>query len=259
MLGWGLRNSVGMAEEPITGGIWTVENSADQLRRNGVDIHRDNPAEELNFHGYLDDSAEKQGGNYGYPNCFALWSTEDFPDRGGMNTGEQFTLTSSRTLNDTTCASSHVPPRLSFQAHTAPLDIKFTPSGSEAFVTFHGSFDYKLSSIPFTNGMPTEPADSRTPLTDVLTNADINNCPDNCFRPDSRQRLFMTSDATGELYVLQRTDILASASSPAAPTSTSSQGIPEVPSSPIFVGSLAMSAALALGGFGIFGFPLGLR
>lgn len=123
---------------------------------------------------------------------------------------------------------------------------------------------YKLSSITFTNGMPTEPADSRTPLTDVLTNADINDCPDDCFRPvglawDSRQRLFMTSDATGELYVLQRTDVLASASSPAAPTSTSSQGTPEVPSSPIFVGGLAMSAALALGGFGIFGFPLGLR
>ncbi|TID06852.1 hypothetical protein CH35J_000619 [Colletotrichum higginsianum] len=60
MLEWGLRNSVGIAEEPVTGGIWTVENSADQLRRNGVDIHRDNPAEELNFHGYLDNSAEKR-------------------------------------------------------------------------------------------------------------------------------------------------------------------------------------------------------
>lgn len=32
-LGWGLRNSVGVAEEPITGGIYTVENSMDQLSR----------------------------------------------------------------------------------------------------------------------------------------------------------------------------------------------------------------------------------
>lgn len=139
MLGWGLRNSVGVAEEPVTGGIWTVENSADQLRRNNVDIHTDNPAEKLNFHGHLSDSNNGQGGNYGYPSCFAVWSTEGFPDIGNMTTGDQFTLTPSRTLNDTTCNSAYVPPRLSFQAHTAPLDIKFTPDGSEAFVTFHGS------------------------------------------------------------------------------------------------------------------------
>ncbi|KAJ0164344.1 hypothetical protein CTA2_1209 [Colletotrichum tanaceti] len=186
-----------------------------------------------------------------------------------MNTGQQFTLTSSRTLIDTTCASSHVSPKLSFQAHTAPLDINFTLNGSDAFVTFHGSRNqdepviYKLSSIPFTDEMSTELADSRTPLTDILTNADINDCPDNCFRPvglawNSRQRLFMTSDATGELSVLRRTNVLASASSPAAPTSTSSQGTPEVPSSPIFVGGLAISAAIALDGFGIFDFPRGL-
>ncbi|KAK1672896.1 soluble quino protein glucose/sorbosone dehydrogenase [Colletotrichum godetiae] len=217
ILGWGLRNSVGVAEEPVTGGIWTVENSADQLRRNNVDIHTDNPAEELNFHGRLIDSTKDQGGNYGYPNCFAVWSTEGFPNRGNMTTGDQFTLNPSPTLNDTTCNSAYVPPRLSFQAHTAPLDIKFTPDGSEAFVTFHGSWNrdeaigYKLSSVRFSNGEPIEPADSRTPITDVLSNADTSSCPDNCFRPvglawDSQQRLFMTSDSTGEIYVLQRTD-----------------------------------------------------
>jgi glucose/arabinose dehydrogenase len=32
-LGWGLRNSVGVAEEPVTGGIYSVENSADQISR----------------------------------------------------------------------------------------------------------------------------------------------------------------------------------------------------------------------------------
>ena len=45
LLGWGLRNSVGVAEEPLTGGIWSVENSVDQMKRNGVDIHQDNPGE----------------------------------------------------------------------------------------------------------------------------------------------------------------------------------------------------------------------
>ena len=48
-LGWGLRNDVGVAEHPGSGGIYTVENSADQLTRMGVDIHEDNPAEEMNF------------------------------------------------------------------------------------------------------------------------------------------------------------------------------------------------------------------
>ena len=43
LLGWGLRNSVGVAEHPSTGGIYSVENSADQIERDGVDIHEDNP------------------------------------------------------------------------------------------------------------------------------------------------------------------------------------------------------------------------
>lgn len=266
MLGWGLRNSVGVAEEPVTGGIWTVENSADQLRRNNVDIHTDNPAEKLNFHGHLSDSNNGQGGNYGYPSCFAVWSTEGFPDIGNMTTGDQFTLTPSRTLNDTTCNSAYVPPRLSFQAHTAPLDIKFTPDGSEAFVTFHGSWNrdlavgYKLSSITFSNGEPTESADSRTPITDVLSNADTSSCPDNCFRPvglawDSQQRLFMTSDSTGEIYVLQRTDVSVSTSSPAAPVPTSSPDAAAtlVPSRLASSCSLAISVLVFMGGAGVAG------
>ncbi|KAK1524269.1 uncharacterized protein CCOS01_09356 [Colletotrichum costaricense] len=226
MLGWGLRNSVGVAEEPVTGGVWTVENSADQLRRNNVDIHTDNPAEELNFHGHLSDSNKDQGGNYGYPGCFAVWSTEGFPDKGNMTTGDQFSLNPSRTLNDTTCNSAYVPPRLSFQAHTAPLDIKFTPDGSEAFVTFHGSY--------------------------------TSSCPDHCFRPvglawDSQQRLFMTSDSTGEIYVLQRTDVSVSTSSPAIPVPTSSPDAAAtlVPSRLTSFGSLAVSVFVFMGSAGV--------
>jgi glucose/arabinose dehydrogenase len=50
-IGWGLRNSVGVAEHPTTGGLYSVENSVDQMMRDGVDIHQDNPGEEMNFHG----------------------------------------------------------------------------------------------------------------------------------------------------------------------------------------------------------------
>ena len=139
LLGWGLRNSVGVAEEPLTGGIYSVENSADEIDRNGVDIHQNNPGEEMNYHGFLNSSAEDQGGNYGYPNCFALWNTS-IPDVGSLVTGNQFTLDPNATINDTTCADSRVPPRLTFQAHMAPLDIIFLPNGTEAFVSFHGSW-----------------------------------------------------------------------------------------------------------------------
>ena len=46
-LGWGLRNSVGVAEHPETGGIYSVENSVDQIMRDGKDVHQDNPGEEM--------------------------------------------------------------------------------------------------------------------------------------------------------------------------------------------------------------------
>ena len=76
-LGWGLRNSVGVTEHPDTGGIWSVENSVDEIVRQGKNIHQDNPGEELNFHGYLNGTVDKvQGSNYGYPYCFSAWAPE---------------------------------------------------------------------------------------------------------------------------------------------------------------------------------------
>jgi glucose/arabinose dehydrogenase len=236
MLGWGLRNSVGLAEEPTTGGLYSVENSADQLVRQGTDIHQDNPGEELNFHGSLDGSStESQGGNYGYPHCFAVWDTANLPDKGNMKVGSQFVLDPSPTLNDTTCADEYVPPRLTFEAHMAPLDIKFTSDGSLAYVTFHGSWNrdepagYKLSVIQFANGEPVEPADSTGAAVDILSNADNTACPGKCFRPaglaiDSKGRIFMSSDATGEIYVLQRAEFTATGGGGGGGSSTTSGG-----------------------------------
>jgi glucose/arabinose dehydrogenase len=137
-LGWGLRNSVGVAENPVVGGIWSVENSVDNLERAGEDIHRDNPGEELNYHGSFNDT--DGGGNYGYPECLALWETDGFPERGDLATGNQFIASGNTDApEDSRCKNERVAPRLTFQAHTAPLDILFTPDGSEALVTFHGS------------------------------------------------------------------------------------------------------------------------
>ncbi|KAH7306091.1 soluble quino protein glucose/sorbosone dehydrogenase [Rhexocercosporidium sp. MPI-PUGE-AT-0058] len=215
LLGWGLRNSVGVAEEPLTGGIYSVENSADEIKRNGVDIHQNNPGEELNFHGFLNSSTGDQGGNYGYPYCFAVWDIS-IPSGEGLKTGDQFTLEQNITIDDTFCRRERVPPRLTFHANMAPLDIKFLPNGTEAYVSFHGSWDrsdpvgYKLSSIAFASGSPVAAADSMTAAVDIMTNPDNSKCPDGCFRPvglalDDKGRIFMSSDATGEIWVVERT------------------------------------------------------
>ena len=135
-LGWGLRNSVGVGEHPITGGIYSVENSADDVKRNNIDVHQNNPAEELNFHGTLmDNRFQGQGGNYGYPNCFATWDAKSLPDNQKLTTGSSFANASAL---DYLCEGT-ISPRLTFQAHMAPLDIKFDNTGKEAWVSFHGS------------------------------------------------------------------------------------------------------------------------
>ncbi|CRK30530.1 hypothetical protein BN1723_014385 [Verticillium longisporum] len=151
--GWGLRNSVGVVEHPDDGGIWSVENSVDNLERDGVGIHPSNPGEELYFHGFLNGSTYSQEANYGYPIYLALWSTDGFPRLGNMSTGDQFEASNDRADDTSGCSTQYTAPRLTFQAHSAPLDIVFTPDGSEAFVTFHGSC------MAYEKGMTEWPAD----------------------------------------------------------------------------------------------------
>ena len=135
-LGWGLRNSVGVAEHP-KGGIYSIENSVDDLYRDGVDVHQDNPGEEMNFHGSLiDNDFSLQGTSYGYPDCFSAWDVDELPNNSELTTGSSFANSSSL---DSICGDT-TPARLTFQAHMAPLDLKFNRSGAEAWVTFHGSW-----------------------------------------------------------------------------------------------------------------------
>lgn len=239
-LGWGLRNSVGVAEHPTTGGIYSVENSADQIVRDGVDVHQNNPGEEMNFHGYLDGKTyPPQGGNYGYPWCFSAWDVDELPDHRNLKVGSQFALSESNypdneNRTDAYCAAQNAP-RLTFQAHMAPLDLKFNNSGTHGWVTWHGSWDrtdpvgYKVSVIEFANGEPVAPATSKTAVTDIFTNANISVCPDNCFRPvgmafDSEGRLFVSSDDTGEIYMITQEQAaqVTSTSSAVPPSGTAS-------------------------------------
>ena len=70
------------------------------------------------------------------------------------------------------------PARLSFQAHSAPLDYKFDSWFTTMYVTFHGSSDrlqstgYKLFSVSFTkdsagNYVPMASADRRNGYTEI--------------------------------------------------------------------------------------------
>jgi glucose/arabinose dehydrogenase len=135
LLGWGLRNSVGIHEHPGTGEIWTVENSMDNLMRQGRDIHQNNPGEELNRHGTVSGST---GANYGYPYCVTAWNAGEVGG-SGITTGTAFAAdVSSGQRDDAYCQGTQAP-RLTFPAHTAPLDFKFNTS-TEAFISFHGSW-----------------------------------------------------------------------------------------------------------------------
>lgn len=64
-----------------------------------------------------------------------------------------------------------------------------------------------MSLIDFAKGEPVAPSTSNISITDIFTNADKPKCPDACFRPvgmtfDNQGRLFVSSDASGEIYVL---------------------------------------------------------
>ncbi|ROT38019.1 soluble quino protein glucose dehydrogenase [Sodiomyces alkalinus F11] len=219
VLGWGLRNSVGIDEDPATGRIYAVETSIDDVERNGELIKEDNPAEELNYLGTVAEALEREDDadapNFGYPVCYAVWEADDIPDHDGLEVGDQFSIETNSTLNDTTCSENYVSPRLSFAAHTVPLAMRFTREGSQAWITFHGSFNredptgYTLSVVQFNDGEPVEPATSHDSVTHIMSMADLTTCPDNCFRPMAiawgpSGRVFLTSDSTGELYIIER-------------------------------------------------------
>ncbi|KAI0595695.1 soluble quino protein glucose/sorbosone dehydrogenase [Biscogniauxia sp. FL1348] len=216
--GFGLRNDVALAFDG-NHMLWSVENSADSLTRSvqdtTTDIHQDNPAEELN---YLGDVTSPNDKWYGYPSCFTVWHPDAILDRT-FQIGDQFTPAPNDTYNDDVCARASVPPRLSLQAHSAPLGSKFDATISNLFVTFHGSWNrqpptgYKLIAIPFTK----EPDSSYAPVANASDGAgyvDIFYPPDegacsssSCVRPvglvfDAAGRLYMTSDTSGEVFLL---------------------------------------------------------
>ncbi|TRX93512.1 hypothetical protein FHL15_005484 [Xylaria flabelliformis] len=218
--GFGLRNEVGLAFDG-NNMLWGVENSADNLARtiNGTttDVHTDNPSEELNFLGDVTVSNDKW---YGYPVCFTVWRPDEFSDHA-FQVGQQFVQVPNPSFNDDTCSRLSVSPALSFQAHSAPLGCKFDAKFTNLFVTFHGSWNrqpptgYKVVAVPFAQGpdgsyAPEAASWSTRGSIDVFYPLDETQCSSsNCLRPvglvfDAAGRLYVTCDASGELFLLSQ-------------------------------------------------------
>ncbi len=129
----GLRNSVGIAFDPLTGGLWAADNGRDML---GDDI----PPEELN--------RIVENGDYGWPYCYG----DKIPDPD---------------LGSRARCEGTIAPEVKMQAHSAPLGIAFgyglkfpDEYRDVVYIAFHGSWNrsvptgYKLIAVPFINGRP---------------------------------------------------------------------------------------------------------
>lgn len=218
--GYGLRNEVCLSFDG-NDMLWGVENSADNAERtvNGTseDIHTNNPAEELNYLG----SVTKPNDNwYGYPTCFTVRGPDEITDTE-FQIGEQYVLTPNATFDDSSCAEQAVPPRLTLPAHTAPLGSAFDATFENLYVALHGSWNrnppqgYKLVAIPFTQGPdgayePVAEQSDPNGYTDILWHPNESSCSaSTCTRPvglvfDAAGRLYMESDATGEIFLLTK-------------------------------------------------------
>jgi glucose/arabinose dehydrogenase len=130
----GLRNAVSFVWRPGSDELWATDMGRDWL---GDDF----PPDELNL--------VRQGADYGWPYCNG--SQVPDPDFGSPQR----------------CAST-VPPRLSFQAHSAPIGLRFCSGCAlpllyqgQLFVAFHGSWNrsvptgYKVVVVPFRDSNPT--------------------------------------------------------------------------------------------------------
>ncbi|KAK3934180.1 soluble quino protein glucose/sorbosone dehydrogenase [Diplogelasinospora grovesii] len=226
VFGYGLRNEIGFTMDP-NGVVWGVENSGDDFTRteNGQrrDIHKDNPAEKLNN---LGDPLKTRDAWYGYPTCFSVWDPSAFTGTS-LKTGSHFVLAPNSSYNDATCNGKAIVPRLTFQAHSAPIWNAFDADAKNMYVTFHGSWDrqpatgFKVVQVPFTklaDGSydPVAPADSMKGYNDIFSAPSPGSCTangltqSNCVRltaaawDPAGRGLFVGSDnsAEGEIFIL---------------------------------------------------------
>lgn len=135
----GLRNTIGFDWDPQTGQLWGMDHGSDWRGD-------DQPPEELN--------RLQEGGNYGWPFCFAEKEVDEVKDHPEGTTKEAYCA---KTLGST----------LTYQAHSAPIEMIFYKGSQfpsdylgDAFVAMHGSWNrkpptgYKVVRVVFENGKP---------------------------------------------------------------------------------------------------------
>ena len=163
---------------------------------------------------------------YGYPTCFTVWNPSDFPS-SNLKTGSQFVVSPNSSYNDASCNGKAIAPRLSFQAHSAPIWNTFDTDAKNMYITFHGSWNrqpptgFKVVQVPFqklADGSydPVAPADSQTGYKDIYSAPNPGSCTanglttSNCVRltaaawDPAGRGLFIGSDnsAEGEVFIL---------------------------------------------------------
>ncbi|KAF8590160.1 soluble quino protein glucose dehydrogenase [Ramaria rubella] len=228
LIAFGIRNPAGFAFHPTDSAtLFAVENGAsiDNVTGLTAKFVNDNPADELESVNLL-----RPAISYGFPDCTTLWNPladpVGDPQYTRLSRGDQISLLLEPGRGEDFCRDiqNNQPPILSFQAHSVPLDIKFYlppsqhpphafPSAyqGDAFVSFHGSFDripptgYGVIHIPFSGSGP-----KSSNYTFLIQVADLTPCPGQCIRPVGLAfgpdgRLYISSDSSGELFVLEAT------------------------------------------------------
>jgi hypothetical protein len=109
-------------------------------------------------------------------------------------------VTPNSSFSDNNCNGKATPPRLSFQAHSAPIDASFDKDAKNLYVTFHGSWNrqpatgFKMVQIPFKKSdgglyEPVAPADTQKGYNDIIWAANAGSCTtaglqaSSCWRP----------------------------------------------------------------------------
>ena len=171
----GTRNVVGFNRSARLGKIFGVVNGMDNVTYKGVDVHNDNPGEQVVL--------VEKGKQYGYPFCFTAQRVVDGDSLVPAGTQLRFEGFISNTHDDAWCQANSSKPLSFLQAHSAPLDIVFfdgaLPSGglpdryrNGAFISLHGSWDrdpstgYKVIWLPFDDaGNPPMPTSTKSATT----------------------------------------------------------------------------------------------
>lgn len=96
-------------------------------------------------------------------------------------------------------------PPLHFILHSPSQQLTSSPRNRASPV------GYSVSIVPFSPStfQPLAPPSSTSALTPIFSNSNTTACPGNCFRPaglawDRDGRLYVSSDATGEIYVITK-------------------------------------------------------